>query len=122
MELMGTIIGIIVIAFIILFAIFSTKETIERKKEIKEFEKRADKAYEDAMALKENGEKITEIKNEEIKKQEEINNAETKEDLRAIARANAQSNNDRVSKQKETGSKNNTSTKTRKKSSESARK
>ena len=118
MSMAGTVIGILVIAFILLFAIFSTKEAIETKKELKEFEKRADeeakKAEEQKQALVDNNTKSNEIKEEKIEKQEEINNAKTKEKLINIANGIADGNNDKLRKQKESGKGDNTSTKTSK--------
>lgn len=118
MNMTGTIIGILVIAFILLFAIFSTKETIEAKKELREIKKKAEedakKAEEQKQALVDHNTKSNEIKEEKIEKQEEINNAKTKEELIAIANGIADNNNDKLRKQGQKGEGDNTSTKTSK--------
>lgn len=107
MNIAGTVIGILIIAFVVLFAIFSTKESIQAKKELREFEKKADeaarKAEEDKETLVNHNEKSNEIKEEKAKTQEEINNAKTKEELIAVANSIADNNNNKLRKQKEGG-------------------
>ena len=119
MNIAGIVIGIIIIALITFFAVFSTKELIETKKEFKKIEEGFKKEEEKTKTMAEYSSKINEIKNDEVEKIKEISNAKTKEDLRNIARQSADDNNDRVRKQKESGKETNTSTKTGKKNSKS---
>jgi len=114
MSITGTVIGILIMAILVLFAVFSTKEVIQTKKELKELEKETNKAKENSKKLKEHNEKSNEIKEEKIKTQEEINNAKTKEELIAAANSIADNNNDKLRKQGQEGKGNNTSTKTSK--------
>lgn len=118
-NITGTVVGILVIAFILFFAIFSTREVIKTKKELKKIEEDFKKEEERTKTMATYSSKVNEIKNDEVEKIKEINNAKTKEDLRNIARQSADDNNDRVRKQKESGKETNTSAKTGKKNSKS---
>lgn len=103
MNIAATIIGILIIAFVLLFAIFSTREVIETKKQIKEIEKREKEAKEDVQTIINHEEKSNEIKEEQTAKVKEINDAKTKEELIAIANGIADSNNDKLHKQRQKG-------------------
>ena len=112
MSITGVIIGIIVMALVVLFAVFSTKEAIESKKELKEFEKKVEAAEKKSEVLVEHNQKSNEIKEEKIKTQEEINNAKSKEELVNLANSIADDNNGKLRKSKETGKQTGTSAKT----------
>ena len=119
MNITGIIIGILIMAFITFFAVFSTREVIKTKKEMKKIEEAFRKEEEKTKTMATYSSKVNEIKNDEIDKVKEINNAKNKEDLRNIARANANANNDKLREQKESGKEANTSSKTGKKNTKS---
>lgn len=112
MNITGTVIGILIMAFLVVFAIFSAKETIKAKKELKEFEKKADEAQANAEKLKEHNEKAAEIKEERTEQVKEIKDAKTKEEIIALANSISDSNNELVRKQKEGRESKGTSSKT----------
>lgn len=110
MNMTGTLIGICIIAVLVLITVLIAKDNIKAKKEIREFEEKADKAMENAETLVKHEEKSNEIKEKQSETVKEINNAKTKEDLIAIANGIADANNDKLRKQGQKGKDNSTST------------
>ena len=109
----GTIIGIGIMAFVLLFAVFSTRESIQARKERKEIEEELKKAWEERQALADHNQKSNEIKEESAKTQKEIEDAKTKEELVNLANSIASSNNDKLRKQKTGRESKGSSTKTK---------
>lgn len=103
MDAMGVLVGIIIIGFMSFFAVLSSKELMERKKEIRELQKKIEEEEKHTEIIIEHEEAINEINEDEIKGMKEIENAKTKEELRNIARNNANDNNDIVRKQTKSG-------------------
>jgi predicted Holliday junction resolvase-like endonuclease len=106
------IIGVGIIVLLFLCLVLAIKFACRKSDEAKDNKKIADAYKQNAEELKDYTEKVQE---ETVKKEEsdkEIENAKTKEDLRNHARATAKSNNDKL--HNDSGSKTNTSTKTRK--------
>lgn len=106
------IIGVGIIVLLLLCLVLAIKFACRKSDEAKDNKKIADAYKQNAEELKDYTEKVQE---ETVKKEDsdkEIENAKTKEDLRNHARATAKSNNDKL--HNDSGSKTDTSTKTRK--------
>ena len=114
MSLTSTVIGISIIAFVVLFAIFSTKESIQAKKEKKDLEDKLVKAEEDKQTLVDHNQKSNEIKEQKGQTEKEIEDAKTKEELVNLANSIANRNNDKLHKQTEGRERSGSSTKTSK--------
>ena len=106
------IIGVGIIVLLLLCLVLAIKYAGKKSEEAKENRKIADAYKQNAEDLKDYTEKVQEETVKKDKKDKEITNAKTKEDLRNHARATAKSNNDKLHKQTE--SKQDTATKTRK--------
>ena len=106
------IIGIGIIMGLLLCLILAIKYSLSKAQEAKDNKKIADAYKQNAENMKDYTEKVQEETAKKDKKDKEIANAKTKEDLRNHARNTAADNNDKLHKQTE--SKSGTTTKTRK--------
>ncbi len=101
MNMTATLIGILIFAGVLLFAVFSTQEVIKTKKEMKELKKDIESEKKKAEAVVEVASETNKIKDKETEKIQEINNAETNEEVGNIVNDIIRNNNDRVRKQTE---------------------
>lgn len=101
MNMTATLIGILIFAGVLLFAVFSTQEVIKTKKEMKELKEELKKEEKKTEAAVEVVSETKKIKDEETKKIQEIENAETNEEVADIVNDIIGKHNDRVRKQTE---------------------
>ena len=101
MNMTATLIGILIIAAVLLFAVFSTKEVIKTKTEMKKLKKDIESEKKKTEAAVEVASETKKIKDKETEKIQEINNAETNEEVGNIVNDIIRNNNDRVRKQTE---------------------
>lgn len=101
MNMTATLIGILIFAGVLLFAVFSTQEVIKTKKEMKELKEELKKEEKKTEAAVELASETKKIKDEETKKIQEIENAETNEEVADIVNDIINNHNDRVRKQAE---------------------
>ena len=97
----ATLIGILIFAGVLLFAVFSTQEVIKTKKEMKELKNDIESEKKKTEAVVEVASETKKIKDKETEKIQEINNAETNEEVGNIVNDIIRNNNDRVRKQTE---------------------
>lgn len=101
MNMTATLIGILIFAGVLLFAVFSTQEVIKTKKEMKELKNDIESEKKKTEAVVEVASETKKIKDKETEKIQEINNAETNEEVGNIVNDIIRNNNDRVRKQTE---------------------